>query len=386
MRLVISSDAVSDFGEVLELMHGAVRRYRTLVGEVRIWQDSPRKREAVLRFIDAGGSVATPTPQEYETIAEVVSKVTVALPDRFREERTVIFGRTNYAELVSTVVVDGLQWWIQTPQGSFTACGHPNGGTYTRTRVSELLDPRDVAVALDLELAGTARVAGRSGTRLRGTPRPADAIPSPSQGFDLWNRGATGFEVVVDNEYGVLLRTAASATGQEIDVMELVTVSFDAESPPEAFTFIPPEGDDVRPLPDPRPMTMDDCRSLSAFTAFLPPFFSDVKHVSWQDPWERDAKPVLFMRRYMERANREGGSRFIDVEQSRASAQVMVGAGYEEVVVGTTKAYAWREESSSYCCLAFVQSGTEIRLRGPVEVTELAAFASLLRPAFEAST
>ena len=81
---------------------------------------------------------------------------------------------------------------------------------------------------------------------------------------------------------------------------------------------------------------------------------------------------------------RGDGGGFIDIDESAAAADLVVGAGFEVVDLDGGIAYAWRDRFS-YACLAFVRSTTEIQMRGPVDRDVLIACASWLVPAAESS-
>lgn len=362
-------------GESLVLLHDATQHYRSLAGEVRHWQDSALKREAVDRYIADGGSASTPRPQEDEAAWEVVRRLVVSLPGRLREEREVTAGAPG-GWGITLLVVDGDRWMIHIPRsGAFEGSGRPHA-SFTMTPVAPLLDPREVAVWVDLEVTGTATVAGRPGIRLRGTPRPPRATKPFNWGYDMWVRGATVHDLVVDADRGVLLRTAAMLGDDEFDVKEFLGIAFDAEPAPSAFVFVAPDGQPVRPSPtETRPLSPEECRHIGAFRAWLPTSLDQVQHLRWQEPWDRDGKPELYLRSYLERG-------FVDLVQSQASSPLLVGPGYSALELHGTTAYLW-EDQFGYSCLAFELSGTELRLRGDVDVDDMVAFASTLRPASE---
>ena len=156
------SATVGDLGDSLALMHGALQRYQSVAGEVRHWQDSVRKREAVDRYMAAGGPKSTPRPPDSEPRWEVVSRLVVALPGRLREERTVTAGSTTGRWGITLLVVDGERWWVHMPEfGGFEGVGRLNAGSYTVTDWAPLLDPRGVPLHVDCEVVGSATVAGR---------------------------------------------------------------------------------------------------------------------------------------------------------------------------------------------------------------------------------
>lgn len=363
-------------GDSLALLHDATRRYQSLAGEVRHWQDSALKREAVDRYIAGGGPPSTPRPQDDEPTWEVGSRLVVSLPDRLREERTVTAGAAS-GWGISLLVVDGERWWVHMPRyGGFESTGRPNGGVYTLTHVAPLLDPREVAARVDLEVVGTATVAGRPGIRLRGTARPPVTPPTVSGGVDLWAWGATSHHLVVDADRGVILRTAALLGDDEFDVVEFLSIDFGVEPAPDAFVFVAPDGEPVRHLPEPRPLTPEECRHIGVFTVWFPASPDKVRHLRWQEPWDRDGKPKVYLRSYLEQG-------YVELEQSQASPQLLVDPRHHTLDVHGTRAHLWQDQAA-YSCLAWVMSGTELRLRGNVDSDTIVAFASELRPASEA--
>jgi hypothetical protein len=86
---------------------------------------------------------------------------------------------------------------------------------------------------LDLAVEGTGVWAGREGVRLRGVPRERwdwewEADPLS------WGGGE--YEVVVDPERGVLLRTASRLRDKDFDALEVEKIHFDEELPEDVFS------------------------------------------------------------------------------------------------------------------------------------------------------
>ncbi|MGH3010566.1 MAG: hypothetical protein ACRDMY_01785 [Gaiellaceae bacterium] len=114
-----------------------------------------------------------------------------------------------------------------------------------------VLDPTGVLGACAFELAGSEVVAGRDAILLRARPLEADSFALGDLG-----PGADVYELAVDAERGILLRSVALLDGREYLWLELRTVEFDVELPPE-------EGDDEEPFEfdpeaDRRPVTLEE--------------------------------------------------------------------------------------------------------------------------------
>jgi hypothetical protein len=88
-----------------------------------------------------------------------------------------------------------------------------------------------------LEVKGPVRRAGREAVRLVAVPlEELEYPPEP-----LW-WGADEYEVIVDAERGVLLRTASRLGGDDIDALEIEGIRFDERFPEDVF-------DSREPLP-----------------------------------------------------------------------------------------------------------------------------------------
>jgi len=101
----------------------------------------------------------------------------------------------------------------------------PDGGT-PLTRILE-------EMALGVE--GPVRRAGREAVRLVAVPLKELEYPPEH----LW-WGADEYEVVVDAERGVLLRTASRLGGEDIDALEVEEIHFDEEFPEDVFALREP--------------------------------------------------------------------------------------------------------------------------------------------------
>ncbi len=86
---------------------------------------------------------------------------------------------------------------------------------------------------LDLTVEGTVVWAGREAVRLRGVPRERWDWEWEA---DPLSWGGDEYEVVVDAERGVLLRTASRLRGKDFDALEVAEIHFDERFPEDTFT------------------------------------------------------------------------------------------------------------------------------------------------------
>ena len=230
---------MSELGDVLELMHGARGRWRTARFVVRDWTDmaiSQEAHERVMQRQSGGGSVrqtmigfggpVPPLPDEMV----ITSRVWVE-GGRYRAE-------TEQQGQASVTVTDGEQVWYWN-QG-MGAVVHDAGNSTSGWEA--ILDPREFLVGGDLEPAGHREVIGRHALVVEGRVSAGE----PFRPFDAIRLGATEFELLIDAERGIVLRTEARLDGRPFHVRELLEVAFDEPLPDETFVYEPPPGETVR--------------------------------------------------------------------------------------------------------------------------------------------
>jgi len=230
---------VGELGNLLELLYGAGERWRSARLTVREWHHSEGSQRAHERLQRSGASQLTfygpgPVAEEHET----VTRVWIAL-DRVREER-------EEADAHLTLSIrNGDRWWLYSPQiGAHANDGSRNHVGGVGEVALRLLEPSHVLAALRLEAAGEVRAAGRTALRVRATDRGRE---DTAMLFFQLGYGADSYELAVDRERGVLLRTAALLDGEPFAITEVTEIAFDEEFPPETFTFELPEGESFRP-------------------------------------------------------------------------------------------------------------------------------------------
>lgn len=256
---------MSELGDLLELIYGARDRWRTVRLTVRQWHHVERQQQALERLnrgrgggavqIMSFGQSSEPEPTEHEQLVRIWLD-----GDRAREERE---GPDAFPALG---IRDGDRWWQYTPKyGASSNEIDPDVQSGIGEEASSLLDPAHILGALRLEQIGKAEVAGRPGLLLRGAARGDDFT------LHRLGPGADTYELVVDRERGVLLRTAALVDGLELNVSEVLELAFDLEFPPETFVFTLPEGESFGQLfPQSQHLTLEQSTVVAPFLVLSP--------------------------------------------------------------------------------------------------------------------
>lgn len=224
---------VGELGDLLELIVGAHRAWRTVRLRAREWTHRGRERDALAAFSERrqpGSSAALrgvpdAVPAEWERAIELV----VAAGGRYRSRRS-----DELEEL--EIAFDGAQTWTRGELGVVVherPLGRPPGW--------DLLDPARLLPSVELAVRGRGEHAGRAAIAATATVR-GDAA------FDdlLLPPGTEEAELLVDAERGILLRAEARRNGEPIVVVEVVEVEFDVELSHEPFALAPAAGERVR--------------------------------------------------------------------------------------------------------------------------------------------
>lgn len=260
---------MSELGDLLELVYGAGDRWRTARLTMREWHHTGRTREAIERLQErqSGGgrmtmtmhAVGGPGPPEPEEVEHVVR--TWIDGERAREERA---GPYAFPTLG---IRDGDRWWQYSERfGASANEAEPGVQSGIGEAALALLDPAHVLGALRLEPDGEIVVAERPALLVRGVPRDRDGFHPHRLGF-----GAEAYELVVDRERGVLLRTTSLLDEEPLSSTEVLEVAFDEDFPPDLFVFELPEGETFRPLfPRPEHVTLERAAELAPFTVLAP--------------------------------------------------------------------------------------------------------------------
>jgi outer membrane lipoprotein-sorting protein len=239
---------MSGLGDLLELLHSAPRSYERIDAAFRTWRHTERADEAAEAcvessqgssfFVGLEGQIDDQGDDEAPE-QEGVIRVWIDRPDRMRIERD------GDDEEDSIAVEAGSRRW--TYQKGWGAVVTEDGeGAIRQDELAPLLDPSPLIGRLDFHMHGRGARAGREVLLVRAVPR---AVSGPAS-WDLeeLGEGADEYELEVDAERGVLLRSEARRNGLPFEVIEAITVEFDGEIPPERFVFEPPAGEEVRRL------------------------------------------------------------------------------------------------------------------------------------------
>jgi len=249
---------VGELGEILELLHGARNRYRTVRATLRSWHDWELEACAEARsHAEDEDDGDEGRPEGWSRFSERTSRVWLQRPNRVREE--------NGSGRWRTAIEDGTRWWTYDEQGrEHSNEGEPEVGTSIAEGARLLFDPAPLIGALRLRLAGEITVAGRPAYRVLGQPRWQGST------WTFFHLGeGDELELAVDRERGVVLRSAARLEGHDFRVVEAVEIAFDEEFPAETFRPIPgaPKGE----RPEARHVSVDEAAELTSFPLWLPP-------------------------------------------------------------------------------------------------------------------
>lgn len=235
-------------------MVGASRRFRTVRATIRHWYDEARGHRALATdpsYRDALGSRETPEGER-----ERIARIWFERPDRMRIER----------EGSGLTVVRGGRWWVADEDGVESNEDDPRVGLGDADESAHLLDPSMLLGALELDPTGELTVAGRTAKRLRAVPRGG-----LRNRFDLHRLGigADEYELVVDAERGILLRTTAFLDGEPFASAEFVEIAFDEPFPSQVFD--PPRGEPRdRPWSRRESITLEEAARAAPFSVLVP--------------------------------------------------------------------------------------------------------------------
>ncbi len=231
-------------GNVLELLHGARDRSPVFQATLRTWHNTLRTHEALGRWAArrSRGSVAMLTysgrsepVQPRDEITEQVSRLWVRQPSHLRHEIDLPSGKG-----VSVKVINGDLWLAYSPWSGVTTNEDSKRPGQMQDNVDENLptafDPAPLIPAISsVEVLERTIHAGREAIRVLALARETRYPHAP------WH-GADHYELLVDAERGILLRSNALMDGQAFAGDEIVSVTFDEPAPDDTFTFVPPPG------------------------------------------------------------------------------------------------------------------------------------------------
>ena len=248
--------------DLVELLYTAHRRYSSIqvrwtyryspavmqVAQER-WQEMMGGGSAVAFLVSPSGSNNENTSSGIlqKQMDEVRRQVWWQKPSCWREERT--WERASDNGYISC---DG-QWWLFSKNhvttnatdidterwlqaGIHVQKSQGTNGMSDPTFSVPLLDPSFLLATHELEPVSETVHAGRPAIEVRGTWQKR--IETLHEGF-FWAT-ADEYRLLVDKEYGILLRYAAVIDGEEYAVSSVEEVIYDQPIPPETFVFSPP--------------------------------------------------------------------------------------------------------------------------------------------------
>lgn len=230
---------MSELGDVLELLHGAAGRVRTLTATLLVWYDEERGMRAAeaaqqragdgpVAVLYHAGRGAPPPPRRYEQ----QTLVHYHHPGRYRLHRQA----TTHVHRTHDVlqVCDGEREWTYVAaerKAYVQAAG--------QQELLRLLDPSWLVAACVLSVAGRSAYEGRLAVELDGRPRPDPEALHVGHHMD-W--GAEGLRAVLDAKTGLLLSLTSRFDGEPYKVERLTDVLVNQPVDDELFRFTPPQG------------------------------------------------------------------------------------------------------------------------------------------------
>jgi len=296
---------VSELGEVLELLHTSAVRWRTIRMAGYQWFDPGQAVAAFLsRHPDAvshgprnAGPPAGPTIERW--------RLWIERPDLKRAEFEA------GGETVS-VVIAGNRWCSWSPsRGARTDSGE--NSSHGTGPGEPLLWTAMLLPALDVETRGRTTLLGRAAISLEARPRGED------DGGSLVHlgMGAERYELVVDAERGILLRSEALLDGRAFKVVEVEEVAFDQDLSPEMFSLTAPSGEGFEAERSHRQLPFAELSSAVPFTVLVPEH-PDMVHEdgSIESPDPRLGRPLAVRFSYERQQGQPGPVPFVAFAES----------------------------------------------------------------------
>ena len=256
---------MATLADVLELIHGSSESYRSVRATLRTWHDTDVMAEAWDREGEEEGGdsvqafsliVFDDEDDEDEQPQESITRIWFVHPDRGRMEIETAHGTQTFVSDRGRTQTYAPGFGAIEQQGAHSAEAGPHQ-----------LDARQYLAGVHLEVVGETTVAGRAAVRVRGLARRGARHRA---GLD---HGADEYELVVDAERGVLLRSEARSQGRPFAVTEVVDIAFDEPLPPETFTLELPPGERFRRPDEIRgfeQMTIEEAAASVEFPVWMP--------------------------------------------------------------------------------------------------------------------
>lgn len=373
----------TDLAAVRELMRNASSSFQTLRATHRLWRDwealnqRGRHLDQVARtkglYVHAPFTRRSNQPSTLPRFRESRGQLWVSRPSRLRLE---------HEEHVQ--VIEGDHWWESFPRKRLFVTGQDEGmirGKLELDCLAFLLDPSSFASVQGLSLGGNDSVSGRAAIRVR-SPEPADPDKVLYPGIG-WAGFSTEYELWVDVERGVLLRTAERFKGSDCQVVELLEVAFDTPISDEVFRLDLPPGEKFRTWEEiePRQLSLQEAARSVPFTVYAP---ADVPKQAgtWDgevlfEPWE-----VWLGFDYLDPAQRPRTRMQIFECQAGLAIDERDLTGYERLDRGGQSMLIRAEESDDgiWHSVRLERDSTQIRINAMLDREATIAVALSLKP------
>jgi hypothetical protein len=251
---------VGDLGDLLELLHGARNRYRTVRATVRERFDHDLGRQAWTRYHGDDEEERWDDDEPLTGTSEHVMKVWFEPPDRIREERP----STSHGWRLA--IQNGRRWWAYDPNGTvYSNEDEPEVGTDVAEAAMVLFDPAPLIGALWLEPREHLEVAGRRALGVRAKLRRGSHHAPISFRLDL---DVDEHQLAVDVERGIVLRKVALLDEAPVSTLEILEIAFDETFEPAMFEPVP--GTRATPPVAARELALEDLPRAAPFRVFVP--------------------------------------------------------------------------------------------------------------------
>lgn len=219
-----------ELATLLELLYSARNRSKTVQATVRRRHRQARELELMRargfrlelpRIPPEEGRWREPTE-----LVETTTRLWAARPYWLRWETA--FDDCESAPRTSVGVKEGELFWHRFGDDEVHSNEHRPGGGTMSTSEELLLDPSPLLAAYRFEIGSSATLVGRPGIEIAARRRP---------GADRHGLGplADDMALLIDEERGVLLRSAIVVDGEEISSNEMVELRFDEPIPGKLF-------------------------------------------------------------------------------------------------------------------------------------------------------
>jgi hypothetical protein len=278
-------------------------------------------------------------------------------------------------------VVDGDRWWEEG-----LGCGPVTGqdaaivkGKLELDHIAFMLDPSWFAGREGLVVAGPGTVGGRTAIRLKSPPPVDPTNLFPGIG---WGGFSPEFELWIDAERGLLLRTVERFDGRDYQVAELLDVEFDVAIPDAVFTLVLPEGQEFRRYQDvtPQRLSLDEAAQSVPFTVFAPQSVPPVAG-HWDDKVLFEPLGAWIAWSYVDQ-NRVPQMRLQITEESGSLEDEEDPAAYQRVELEgeTMLVRSAQSQDGSWHSLQLSREGTRISIESMLDRDTSIAIARSIRP------